>query len=262
MEREKLIQEIAKHNWMHTIDLGQGVVTPGRWPVNENVIKAYDQIDFKGKKVLDLGACNGLWSFEAERRGATEVHSVDYLTHVGYWCSPAYRLAHEALGSRASYHPDLNVYDVEQLGVNDFDVVVFSGIYYHLKHPVLALSKLRRVMKEGAHVVIEGPIYPDMARSYSSFHYRDLLFDDKSNWCVPTLRCLREWVECSYFEVEQEYFNRPDAFGQLNRLKVALRSCLGMPPGEILRTVMLARAVVRQDPLYAGVDPDLAECSR
>lgn len=257
MEREKLIQEVAKHDWMHTIDLGQGVVTPGRWPVNQNVIKAYDQIDFKGKKVLDLGACNGLWSFEAERRGATEVHSVDYLTHDGYWCTPAYQLAREALGSHTHYHPDTNVYDVEELGVNDFDVVVFSGIYYHLKHPVLALSRLRRVMKAGAQIVIEGPIYPDDQRSYSSFHYSDLLFNDKSNWCVPTLRCLRDWVECSFFEVEQEYFNQPEAFDRISRLKASIRSCLGMTSTEIVRTVMLARAVERKDPLYAPIDPDL-----
>jgi tRNA (mo5U34)-methyltransferase len=262
MEREKLIQEIAKHEWMHTIDLGQGVVTPGRWPVNENVIQAYERIDFQGKKVLDIGTCNGLWSFEAERRGATEVHSIDYLTHVGYWCTPAYQLAHEALGSRAVYQPDLNVYDVEQLGVNDFDVVVFSGVYYHLKHPLLALSKLRRVMKEGAHIIIEGPIYPDEQRCYATFHYRDLLFGDKSNWCVPTLRCLREWVECSFFDVEQEYFNRQEPFSRMSRLKASLRSCLGMQSGDMLRTVMLARAVARNDTLYSGVDPDLAEFYR
>lgn len=41
MKREKLIQEVAKHNWMHTINLGQGVVTPGRWPTNQYVMRAY-----------------------------------------------------------------------------------------------------------------------------------------------------------------------------------------------------------------------------
>lgn len=258
MNKEELLAQVAKHEWMHSIDLGQGVVTPGRWPLNKATLSVYDRIDFKGKKVLDLGTCNGLWSFEAERRGATEVYSIDYLTHVGYWCTPAYKLAHEALGSRAKYFPDMNVYDVEQLGINDFDVVIFSGIYYHLKHPLLALTILRRVMKEGGHIVIEGPIYPDSERAYSSFHYRDLLFNDKSNWCVPTLRCLREWVECSFFDVEAEHFNQEDPFGGMRRIKAKIRSCLGKPPTEILRTVMLARAVNRQDPLYSTIDPDLA----
>ena len=186
--------EVAKHQWMYTIDLGQGVVTPGRWLANQNTMRAYDRIDFKDKKVLYLGACNGLWSFESERHGAAEVYSVDYLTHVGYWCTPAYNLAHQALSSRAKYFPDINIYDVEQLKVDDFDVVIFSGIYYHLKHPLLALTIMRRVIKEGGHIVIEGPIYPDKDRSYSSFHYRGLLFYDKNYWSVPTMRCLRKWA--------------------------------------------------------------------
>lgn len=262
MNKEELQAEVAKHDWMHTIDLGQGVVTPGRWPLNQNTLMAYDRIDFKGKKVLDLGACNGLWSFEAERRGASEVYSVDYLTHVGYWCTPAYKLAHEALGSKARYFPDMNVYDVEQLGVKDFDVVIFSGIYYHLKHPLLALTILRRVMKEGAYLIIEGPIYPDAEQSYSSFHYRDLLFNDRSNWNVPSLRCLRDWVECSFFDIETEYFNQSLPDGGKHKIKKALRSALGKPDDNILRTVMLARAVVRDDPLYSCPDPDLAACFR
>lgn len=262
MNKEELLAEVAKHEWMHTIDLGQGVVTQGRWPLNKNTLKAYDHIDFKGKKVLDLGACNGLWSFEAERRGATEVYSVDYLTHVGYWCTPAYKLAHEALGSKARYFPDMNVYDVEQLGVTDFDVVIFSGIYYHLKHPLLALTILRRVMKEGGYIVIEGPIFPDTEHSYSSFHYRDLLFKDKSNWNVPSLRCLEDWVQCTYFEIEQEYFNRPFPSGTKHKIKKALRNARGMPDEDILRTVMLARAVTRKDTLYSFPDPDLAAFDR
>jgi tRNA (mo5U34)-methyltransferase len=261
MNKEELLAQVAKHEWMHTIDLGQGVVTPGRWPLNQNVLKAYDSIDFKGKKVLDLGACNGLWSFEAEKRGAAEVYSVDYLTHVGYWCTPAYKFAHEALESKAKYFPDMNVYDVEQLGVTDFDVVIFSGIYYHLKHPLLALTILRRVMKEGGHIVIEGPIYPDAELSYSSFHYHDLYLGDRSNWNVPSLRCLRDWVECSFFEIKAEYYSHPLSEGGKYKVRKALRSALGKPD-DTVRAVMLARAVVREDPLYSCTDPDLAACFR
>jgi tRNA (mo5U34)-methyltransferase len=259
MEREKLIQEIAKHNWMHTIDLGQGVVTPGRWPTNEYVMRAYDSIDFEGKKVLDIGACNGLWSFEAERRGAAEVYSVDYLTHVDYWCTPAYKLAHEALQSKARYFPDLDVYDVEKLGVKDFDIVVFSGVYYHLKHPLLALTKLRRVMKNGGRIIIEGPIFPDDEHCYSTFHYRDVLLNDKSNWCVPTRRCLREWIECSFFDVEQVFEKAGDAKGIWSSFKTHVRSAIGSPQPTAMRTVMLARAVTRHDELYSTLDPELAE---
>ncbi len=46
---------------------------------------------------------------------------------------PTFTLAHEALNSRAKYYSDVSVYEVrEKLHVVDFDVVIFSGIYYHL----------------------------------------------------------------------------------------------------------------------------------
>jgi hypothetical protein len=62
---------------------------------------------------------------------------------------PTFELAREALKSRVHYEPNLSVYDIESLGVRDFDVVIFAGVYYHLKDPLRALATLRRVMKEG-----------------------------------------------------------------------------------------------------------------
>lgn len=71
------------------------------------------------------------WSviISGRKEGTAEVHSFDYLTHADYWCTPAYQFAHNALQSKATYNPDLNVYDIEQLGINDFDIVVFCGVY-------------------------------------------------------------------------------------------------------------------------------------
>jgi len=62
--RQELLDLAQACNWWHSIDLG-GVVTKGvvgRWPLIE---RAFDQIDFRGKKVLDIGCWDGLWSFEA-----------------------------------------------------------------------------------------------------------------------------------------------------------------------------------------------------
>lgn len=147
--RETLLQEVRKIDWAHTIDLGDGVVTPGKWPVNRHIVAAFDQVDFRVKKVLDVGTCNGLWSFEAERRGAAEVHSIDHLRLVNYWRTPGYKVAHEALDSKAIYNPDLSVYDVDALGNGYFDAVIFCGVYYHLESPLHALAKLTRVLKTG-----------------------------------------------------------------------------------------------------------------
>ena len=257
MERIALQEKVKQIDWMHTIDLGGGIVTPGKWPVNPGIVAAFDRIDFRGKKVLDVGTCNGLWSFEAEKRGAAEIHSIDYLSLVNYWCTPGYRLAHEALGSRAIYNPDLSVYDVEALGSRDFDVAIFCGVYYHLKSPLLALAKLRKVLKTGGAIVIEGPIIIDDERCYARFLYRDAV-PDRSNWWIPTRRCLGEWIESSFFEVTAE-FPGPDPLdlsGTGYRAKKTLKRLLNRDTTLVKRTVLLAKGTTRNDPL-SGPDPDL-----
>lgn len=56
-------------NWYHQIEVAPGVVTPG--PHNSRM--AIGEMDlpesFAGKRVLDVGARDGLFSFEAEKRG-------------------------------------------------------------------------------------------------------------------------------------------------------------------------------------------------
>ena len=260
MDRASLEEGVKKLDWMHTIDLGHGVTTPGQWPCNPDIMKAFESINFNGKKVLDIGTCNGLWSFEAEKRGAAEVYSIDYLTHVSYWCTPAYKFAHEALQSKAIYNPDINVYDIENLGIHDFDIVIFCGIYYHLKHPLLALSMVRRVLKTGGHVIIEGPVISNEERALATFHYKSLLTNDRSNWWVPTLRCLREWVECSFFDILAE-FEQPDPpsmNGMGAKAKNLIKTILGRRNEYTTkRTVLLAQGVERDDPFYRSPDEDL-----
>ena len=146
--------------WMHTIDLGGGVVTPGAWTPEDQAgtLGALEQIDFRGKKVLDVGCLDGLWSFEAERRGAAEVYATDLVSQVTPNREPYFRLAHELLGSRARYVPDLSVFDVARLGVRDFDVVLYLGVYYHLRDPLLSFARLRQVMRTGAVLLVEGQV--------------------------------------------------------------------------------------------------------
>jgi tRNA (mo5U34)-methyltransferase len=86
----------------------------------------------EGKTVLDIGAWDGWFSFEAERRGArvTAVDCVDI---------PNFRLAHKKLGSSVDYRI-LTLYDLPSAGLARFDVVFFLGVLYHLKHPLRALD--------------------------------------------------------------------------------------------------------------------------
>lgn len=270
MNKEQLEKEAAKFQWMHCIDLGNDVITPGKWRRNPDIEKAFDRIDFNGKKVVDIGTCNGIWSFEAEKRGASEVHSIDYLTHDDYWCAPAYKFAHDTLQSRAIYNPDLSVYDIETLGITDFDVIVFCGVYYHLKNPLLALSKLRKVLKTGGHIIIEGPILMDHEHAIAGFLY-DNGIDEKgyfgkwhpSNWWVPSGRCLREWVECSFFDILEEFEQQAPPYINSNwyKFKRLLKRMAAKDQAQVRRTVLLAKGVKRADKGYSSkqADQDLVE---
>lgn len=257
MEPCELQEKVNRLEWMHCIDLGGGVVTPGKWERNPGISAAFEAIDFQGKSVLDVGTCNGLWSFEAEKRGASEVLSVDYLTHVDYWCSPAYRFAHSTLKSKAQYNPDLSAYQIDSLQ-RTFDIIVFCGLYYHLKHPLLAFAKARKVLKTGGYIVIEGPVYEDDQRNYAKFLYRGTR--DRSNWWIPTRRCLREWIECSFFEIVAEYPEAPTFRDSIsNRARDALRVFLGRELAWSVRQVCVAKGVTRNDHWYNTVDEDLQD---
>ena len=118
---------------------------------------------------------------------------------------PTFQLAHKALNSKVEYHPSTSVYNIESLGITDFDIVIFGGVYYHLRHPILALSKLRTVMKPGARIVIEGDILTHCDQPINYFFYKKQYSNDPSNWCVPSAACHRQWVESSYFSVEHSW---------------------------------------------------------
>jgi tRNA (mo5U34)-methyltransferase len=249
--------------WTHTIELGGGIVTPGRWPPSLLVRKALEGIDFRGKKVLDIGCWDGLWSFEAERRGAAKVYATDYVAHRPLRESETFSLAHRVLGSRARYEPNVSVYDMERLGVNDFDVVLFLGVYYHLKDPLLALARLRRVMRPGAILVVEGEVIDDDRARYARFYYHQRYRGDESNWWIPTIACLREWVECSCFEIDTLHNAVRDPL--TGRKSEALKKLITRqirPRGGRSRCVLTARALCREDPNYSFLDEHLAAFQR
>ena len=236
--REQLLAEVARQTWVHTIDLGGGAFTPGRWgKLNPCILRAFDSIDFHGKTVLDIGCWDGYYSFEAEKRGAARVFATDLITQRKSAECPTFELAKELRGSKAEYFPQTSVYDVESLGVRDFDVVIYTGVYYHLKDPLRSFAKLRRVMKEGATIIVEGAVI-DAPECYAKFYYRDPYVTDYSNWWVPTIPCLRQWVECNFLAPQHE-FGTWDA-GRGN-----------------LRFALTASAVSRADARYIRPDEDL-----
>jgi tRNA (mo5U34)-methyltransferase len=182
MDREQLKAEVGRHEWFHAMDLGQGVVTPGRIDVATQTLPRLKMpADLSGKTVLDIGAWDGFFSFEAERRGAKRVLATD--SHAWFTRKPAFELARRALGSRVEDY-DIDVMDLAPDRIGTFDVVLFLGVLYHLRHPMLALEKVFSVCAD--HLILETVTdlvwtrYPVMR-----FYPGSELAGDASNWFGP-----------------------------------------------------------------------------
>jgi tRNA (mo5U34)-methyltransferase len=133
---DRVRAEIAGVNWYHRIDLGGGIVTPGVDQTESRLRPLRIPQDLSGKTVLDIGAWDGFFSFEAERRGAKRVLATDsYSWGGGGWgTKDGFETARRILGS-AVEELQIDVMDLSPDRVGTFDVVLFIGVLYHLRHP-------------------------------------------------------------------------------------------------------------------------------
>jgi tRNA (mo5U34)-methyltransferase len=131
----------AEHYWFQRLEVLPGLFSPG-WsdPAREKLPYYGLPDDLTGKRVLDIGCAEGFFSFEAERRGAREVIGIDSFPE----SIRRFNLVKAARQSNASAFL-MNVYDLEPRRLGTFDLVLFYGVFYHLKHPQLALERIRTV---------------------------------------------------------------------------------------------------------------------
>lgn len=184
-ETESLRSEVDRLKWYHQIDLGGGVITPGVDNSAKKLRRSGLPERLDGKTVLDIGAWDGFFSFEAERRGAKRVLATDSFSwDGGGWGSKAgFELARRTLHSKVE---DLNidVLDLSPAKVGTFDIVFFLGVLYHMRHPLLALEKVASVTKERA--IIETVCdFLWCRRPVIPFYLGDELYSDQTNWCAP-----------------------------------------------------------------------------
>ena len=138
---------VDKLRWFHTIDLGHGVVTPGATDPARKVLPTLGlPQDLTGVSVLDVGAWDGFYSFEAERRGARRVVATDSYCWLGpgWGTKEAFLLARDALRSSVE-DVDIDVMDLAPERVGTFDLVLFLGVLYHLRDPVGAMQRVASV---------------------------------------------------------------------------------------------------------------------
>jgi len=183
---DALRKEVVSINWWHTIDLGNGVVTPGIDKTSEKIEALKLPSSFAGKSVIDIGAWNGAISFECERRGAARVLATDYYCwHGGVDREgrKGFEIARRALRSRVE-DLEIKVEDISPETVGMFDVVLFLGVLYHADDPLGYLRRVRSVCKEMAIIetLVDGLDYP---RPALIFYEGDTLNNDPSNFFGP-----------------------------------------------------------------------------
>ncbi len=116
-------------------------------------LAALGSLDLKGKRVLDIGCRDGLFSFAAERQGASEVVGIDNAISRG-----AQEFLIPYLKSRVQMH-ELNLYDLTKEHFGTFDVIICPGVLYHLRFPFFALKRISDVLKPGGLLVLETAIW-------------------------------------------------------------------------------------------------------
>jgi tRNA (mo5U34)-methyltransferase len=199
MNTEELKREVESIKWYHRIDLGGGIVTPGTDNTPKKARRVRMPADLRGKTVLDIGAWDGFFSFEAERRGAERVLATDSFVWTGRtWGSKrGFDLAKRHLGSRVEERT-VDILDLQPDDVGTFDVVLFLGVLYHMRHPLLALERLAGVTREVA--IIETVVDLLSVRQPAiAFYAGDELASDATNWCAPNVSGLRAMLTAAGF---------------------------------------------------------------
>jgi tRNA (mo5U34)-methyltransferase len=206
-------------DWFHNLDLGGVQTAPVhflgdyprcKWRAFQHVLP--ERLD--GMTVLDVGCNAGFYSLEMKRRGAARVLGID--EDAGYLAQA--RFAAEVSGLDVELE-QLSVYDVARLGER-FDLVIFMGVLYHLRHPLLALDLLRE------HVAHDQLLFQSMLRgtsrveplaedypfaekhhfdepAYPKLHFVEHRYaGDPTNWWVPNKSCVEAMLRASGFVIE------------------------------------------------------------
>ncbi|MFB2934659.1 DUF1698 domain-containing protein [Aerosakkonemataceae cyanobacterium BLCC-F154] len=209
--------------WYHKIELPGGIVTPGWAPINQASYGVPK--DLTGKRVLDVGAWDGYWSFEALKRGAKEVVAIDdFSDYLGQLeenqrCAwDTFDLCREALGYSEDIcqRIEMSVYDVSEERLGRFDVVFCFGTLYHLRYPLLALDKLAGLCDD--ELYLESAILDDfspyqggLGHGYSGkqmvmeFYPNNEYGGNSTNYWVPTLMCLANMLKAAGFNQVQAW---------------------------------------------------------
>lgn len=186
-DKQNILQEINKYNWFHRIKVTDEISTTPVpkddrqwcWDVIWDFLEK--NLDFRNKRVLDVGCRDGLFSFKSEEKGAKEVIAIDNDLSQG-----AVNFLIPFFKSRIKMH-ELSIYDLTPDKFGHFDVVLCLGLLYHLRYPFSGLKKLADCLSENGLLVIE-----------SGMLTKKSLQNDELLYC-PTTESPYEPTSCTFF---------------------------------------------------------------
>jgi 2-polyprenyl-3-methyl-5-hydroxy-6-metoxy-1,4-benzoquinol methylase len=219
--------------WFHRIEIAPGIVTPGEDDSPGKIHRLGIPKDLLGKRVLDIGAYDGFFSFECERRGA-EVVAIDTIPYG----QSGFKVAHELLGSKVRFR-SASVYDLNPESFGQFDLVLCLGVIYHLRHPLLGLEHIHSICK--GTLILETQIcdeyFIDARGKIASLHavapsvnktaiaqfYPGAeLNGDPSNWWSPNLAALEAMLGSTGFKPRQTIQNGVRACVHCDRVDLTI----------------------------------------
>jgi tRNA (mo5U34)-methyltransferase len=210
------VRELGK--WFHDFDLDGVRTAPDHFLTDYPNVKwqrfaSAVPADLAGRTVLDIGCNAGFYSIEMKRRGADRVVGIDFDAR---YLAQA-RFAAEVSGQEIEFR-ELSVYDVALLAER-FDIVLFLGVLYHLRHPLLALDLIHE------HVAKDLMIFQSMQRGapgvdpvaedydfferehfdrpgYPKLHFVEHRYaNDPTNWWVPNAAAAEAMLRSAGFAI-------------------------------------------------------------
>ena len=188
-----LEEKLKNRYWYHAIDLGNGVVTPGRVPVDQLSHYAdlfFGSLDLSTRTLLDIGTWDGGYAVAAKRRGAKRVLATD-----------SFAWTHKDLLARANFdlvlaeteldieEMEIDVPDVTRSVVGGFDVVLFAGVFYHLFDPIHVTKQLSEIADEL--LIVETHLDAlDYSRPAMVMYPGPECGGDPTNWWGPNPACM------------------------------------------------------------------------
>jgi|LakMenEpi03Aug12_release.lakeMendotaPanAssembly.Ray.scaffolds.fasta_scaffold01323_50 SAM-dependent methyltransferase len=153
-----ILKALENYKFYHTIPLNERISTPGVpsfIKLHSPIYRQMGRVNFSGKRVLDIGCRDGLFAFEAERRGAAEIKGIDSCLSIG-----AVEFLIPFFKSKVIIQ-EKGLFDLHPETDGVFDIIMFAGVLYHLRYPFNALKIISDLLKPGGTLILETGIFAD-----------------------------------------------------------------------------------------------------